>query len=242
MKILSYVLSPIFGVVFCLILLVFHPMQWISLKGFGYNGHKKVVSLLNLCINKSLLILGIRVKFKNKYDLPQGSILIFVSNHQSIFDIPPIEWYLRKHHVKFVSKIELAKGIPSISFNLRHGGAALIDRKDGRQSIVELARFSKNINKNKWSALIFPEGTRGRNGKVKSFAPNGVKTIIKYNPEAYIVPLTINNSWKIFKYGKFPFGLGTPLILETHEPIKIDSLPFEELIMKVESTITNSIK
>ena len=165
-----------------------------------------------------------------------------MSNHQSISDIPPIGWYFRKYNPKFVSKIELGKGVPSVSFNLKNGGAALIDRKDSKQSISELINFSKRINKNKWSAVIFPEGTRSRNGVPKNFAKNGLKVIAKFNKEGYIVPLTINNSWKIFKYGKFPLGIGNPITITTHQPIKIDSLPIDELLEKTESVIKEHIK
>ncbi len=241
MKILSYILSPIFVLVFFLILVIFHPLQWIGLNIFGREAHQKVVNVLNWFLVKSLLILGIPVRLENKYQLPENTTLIFVANHQSTFDIPPIIWFFRKHYPKFVSKKELGKGIPSVSFNLRHGGAVLIDRKDGKQAILELGKFAKRIKKNKWSAAIFPEGTRSRNGKPKSFAPNGLKMILKYNPESYVVPLTINNSWKVFKYGKFPLGLGSPIKIITHEPIKVSELPFNELLNKVETTIKNAI-
>ena len=165
-----------------------------------------------------------------------------MANHQSLYDIPPLILYLRKYSPKFVAKIELGKGIPSISYNLKHGGAALIDRKDPRQALSALASFSKRINANKWSAVIFPEGTRSTTGKPKKFATNGIKMIAKYNKDAYIVPITINNSWKVYKYGKFPLGLGSPITIKTHEPIEIASLPFEELMMKVETIITSHIK
>ena len=242
MKILSYFLSSVFAVVFFVLLLLFHPLQWLGLKVFGKKGHQYVVNIMNWFLIKSLLILGIRVLFENKYSLPKDTTLIFVSNHQSTFDIPPIIWFFRKHNPKFVSKKELGKGIPSISFNLRHGGAALINRKDPRQALTELARFSKIINTKKWSAAIFPEGTRSKTGKPKIFSRNGLKMILKYNKDAYIVPLTVNNSWKVFKYGKFPLGLGSPIKLTTHKPIKIDSLPFEELLDKVEKEIKEAIQ
>ena len=67
--------------------------------------------------------------------------VVFVANHQSLYDIPPFIWFMRSNHPKFISKIELAKGIPSVSYNLRHGGAALIDRKNPRQSF-SFAHFS----------------------------------------------------------------------------------------------------
>ncbi|MCG8183161.1 lysophospholipid acyltransferase family protein [Tenacibaculum piscium] len=241
MKFLSYIISAIFAVVFFSLLLIFHPLQWLGLKLFGQKGHQQVVNIMNWFLIKSLLILGIRVDVENEHDLPENTTLIFVSNHQSTFDISPIIWYFRKHNPKFVSKKELGKGIPSISFNLRHGGAALIDRKDSRQALTELANFSKRIAKNNWSAAIFPEGTRSRNGEPKSFSPNGLKMITKHNPEAYIVPLTINNSWKVFKYGKFPLGLGSPIKIKTHKPIKVNSLPFNDLAISVEKTIKEAI-
>jgi 1-acyl-sn-glycerol-3-phosphate acyltransferase len=241
MKIISYILTPIFGLVFFLILLIFHPLQWIGLNVFGQKAHQHVVDLMNWFLVKALLILGIPVRFKNPHQLPKNTTLIFVANHQSMFDIPPIIWHLRKHFPKFVSKIELGKGIPSVSYNLRHGGAALIDRKDGKQALVELGKFAKRIHQNTWSAVIFPEGTRSRNGKPKSFSTNGLKMITKYNPEAYIVPITINNSWKVFKYGIFPLGIFSPIQITTHPPVKVGSLPFEELIPQIENTIKEAI-
>ena len=241
MKIISHLLSPIFAVIFLFFLVLFHPIQWITLNLFGYKGHKVTVDVLNFFLVKSLLILGIPVYFKNEHELPKGRSLIFVSNHQSTFDIPPFIWFFRKHHPKFVSKIELGKGIPSVSFNLRHGGAALIDRKDPKQALSTLATFAKNLGQNTWSAIIFPEGTRSRNGKPKKFSTNGLKMIAKYNPDAYIVPVTINNSWKVFKYGKYPFGLGSPITFTTHKPIKIDSLPFDQLMHQTETAIKTTI-
>lgn len=228
-------------VVFFVILLIFHPLQWIGLNVFGGKGHQTVVNYLNWFLVKSLLVLGVRIKVTNNYKLPENTTLLFVSNHQSMFDIPPVIWHFRKYWPKFVSKKELGKGIPSVSYNLRHGGAALIDRKDGKQALTELAKFAKRIKENTWSAVIFPEGTRSRTGKPKTFAPNGLKMLVKYNPEAYIVPLSINNSWKVFKYGKFPLGIGSPISITTHEPVKVDSLPFDELLQKVETTVKSGI-
>ena len=98
------------------------------------------------------------------------------------------------------------------------------------------------IRDSKWAAVIFPEGTRSRNGKPKKFSANGLKMITKYNPNGYIVPITINNSWKVFKYGKYPLGIGNPITITTHKPIKIDSLPFDELIKATETAIITHIQ
>ena len=240
MKIISYLFSSIFGIVFLLILLIFHPIQWIALR-VGYSAHKKSVDIMNWFLTKSLLLVGNRVQFVKHAPIPKNETILFVANHQSLFDIPPMIWSLRKHHPKFVSKIELGKGIPSVSFNLRYGGGALIDRKDPKQALKELSDFGKRIHAKKWSAVIFPEGTRSRDGKPKKFSMNGLKMIIRQNPEAYIVPISINNSWKVYKYGKFPLGMFNKIVVETHQPIYLKGADLEKVLTDMEKTIKEHI-
>ena len=240
-KTLAYPLSVIYYVCFGLILLVFHPLQWMALKILGYNAHQKVVSYMNLCLVRSLHILGTRISFRNKYQLPDDKPLIIVSNHQSLNDIPAISWYLKKYHPKFVAKKELSKGIPSVSFNLRHGGSILIDRKNSKQALIVLKEFGHYIEKNKYSAVIFPEGTRSRDGKPRRFSENGLKMLVKYAPSSVVVPITINNSWKILQHGGFPIPLGICLTFDVHEPIPANSIKFTELFEKVEQNIKNAV-
>lgn len=240
-RFLSYPLSVLHYLFFGLMICIFHPMQWFTLKFFGYTAHKKTVDYLNLTLIWSLYLLGTRVKFINKHQIPENVPLIFVSNHQSSHDISPISWFLRKHHTKFVSKIELGKGIPSVSFNLKYGGSVLIDRNDARQALSALANFGKSLEKNNWAGVIFPEGTRSKNGEPKRFSENGLKVIAKYTPSAYIVPLTINNSWKLVSNGHFPLNIGVRFSLEVHEPIAVNSMDFDDLLQKVEKTIKNSV-
>lgn len=240
MKIVSYIFSSIFGLVFYLILLIFHPLQWLGLK-IGYQAHKNVVDVLNWFLTRSLLLIGNTVHFKKHHPIPENTTIIFVANHQSLFDIPPMIWSLRKHHPKFVSKIELGKGIPSVSFNLKHGGAALINRKDPAQALRELENFGKRIHDNTWSAVIFPEGTRSRDGKPNKFSLNGIKMMVKYNPEAYIVPISINNSWRVYKYGKFPLGMFNRITVETHKPIPLKNADLETVFNEMETTIKEHI-
>ncbi|HEY9184341.1 MAG TPA: lysophospholipid acyltransferase family protein [Salegentibacter sp.] len=241
-KILSYPLSVLFYIFFFLTLLVFHPIQYISLKLGGYQPHKKSVDIFNLFLIRCLNILGTRFTFSNPYDIPTDKPCIIVANHQGMYDIPPIIWYMRKHHAKFVSKKELGHGIPSISFNLRHGGSVLIDRKNKREAMVKMAKFADYLNQTKHSAVIFPEGTRSRTGEPKKFAVSGLQLLFKKMPDALIIPITINNSWKLFKHGNFPMEPGVHITLKVHEPIPANSDEPESLVAKVERTIIADIK
>jgi 1-acyl-sn-glycerol-3-phosphate acyltransferase len=151
-------------------------------------------------------------------------------------------WYLRKFHCKFVSKKELGSGIPSVSYNLRHGGSVLIDRKDPKQAIPTIKGLSEYIEKNKRTAVIFPEGTRSKTGQPKEFAQSGLKILCKYAPSAYVVPISINNSWKIVKYGFFPLGLGNRLTFTVHKPLAVSEFDFAELMKRTENAVVKGIK
>ena len=239
-KILAYPLTVIYFFFFGMTLLLFHPIQWFCLNVFGYDAHKRSVSILNWVLMRCTNILGTRYSFRNPHEISRNRPLIIVANHQSMNDIPPIIWYMRAHHPKFVSKIELGKGIPSVSYNLRHGGSVLINRKDSKQALTEIARLGKYIEENNRSAVIFPEGTRSRTGHPKKFQTTGLKVLMRSAPSALVVPISINNSWKMLRYGKFPYGVGSNLIFEVHPPHEIDRAP-EEIIAKVEQQITASV-
>ena len=225
-----------------LALVIFHPIQWICFTVFGYQAHKKSVDYLNLVLLRIGHLLGNTYKVTGRELIPENVPIIFVSNHQSLYDIAGIIWFMRKNHPKFVSKKELGKGIPSISYNLRHGGSVLIDRKDPKQAIPTIKKLGDYIEKYKRSAVIFPEGTRSKTGKPKEFAQTGFKILCKAAPSAWVVPITINNSWKFVKYGFFPFGLGNRLTFTVHKPMAVKDFSFEELMNKTEQTIVNSIE
>ncbi len=189
---------------------------------------------------RSTNILGTRYTFTNNQNIPTGIPLIIVTNHQSMYDIPPIIYHMRKYHPKFVAKKELGKGIPSVSYNLRHGGSALIDRKDGKQAILAIGKLGSYIEKHKRSAVIFPEGTRSRTGKPKPFKPMGLKMLLKKAPSALVVPITINNSWKLLRFGQFPMGLGAHVTFKVHPPME-NTKDVDALITQVEEIITKDI-
>ena len=241
-KLISYPISLVYYLCFGLWLVIFHPIQWICFNVFSYQAHKKSVDYLNFFLTKCTNILGTRYSFENRDTIPKDVPIIFVSNHQSLYDIVGIIWYLRRFHAKFVSKKELGKGIPSVSYNLRHGGSILIDRKDPKQAIPLIKELADYIEKHKRSAVIFPEGTRSKDGKPKEFAKSGLKILCKYAPSAYVVPITINNSWKMVKFGPFPMGLGNHLQFIIHTAIPVKDFPFDELMEKTEKAVIQSIK
>jgi 1-acyl-sn-glycerol-3-phosphate acyltransferase len=197
---LSYLLTPIFYLCFGSVMVVFDPIQRISLNLFGHKAHDNVITLINYLLMGAMRVLG--------------------AQFQSMYDMPGIFWYFRKHHPKFVVKKELAKGIPTISYNVRRGGTVTIDRQNPKQAIVAIYQLAHLIQQHKFAAVIFPEGTRSRSGAMKPFKPAGLQALLKKAPDALLVPLTINNTYKFTFKGMFPLALGVKVSYYIHEPLE----------------------
>ena len=116
----------------------------------------------------------------------------------------------------------------------------MIDRNDSKQALQEIAKLGKYIEAHNRSAVIFPEGTRSRTGHPKPFKLTGLKLLMKNAPSALVVPISIDNSWKMLRYGKFPYGLGNHITFNVHEPIEI-SEDFDMVLTKAEQAVVSGL-
>ena len=241
-KIFLYPITLVYYFVYLVVLCIIQPIQWAAFKIFGDQGLKISFDYVAFFSLKCNHILGTRFTFENRELIPKNVPVIFVSNHQSLLDTAGIIWYLRKFNCLFVTKKELGKGLPSISYFLRNGKYVLIDRSNPKQAIPKIKALAEYIEKEKYSAVIFPEGTRSKTGIPLEFAQSGLKILCKYAPSAYVVPITINNSWKVYQYGYFPLSVGHHLIFTVHNPLKVSDYTFEDLMELTEKTIVQGIK
>ncbi|WP_379087586.1 lysophospholipid acyltransferase family protein [Pedobacter sp. UC225_65] len=240
-KFLGYLFTPIFYFFFFLMLVIFQPIQWICYRFFGYKAHKVSVDILNFFLTYCNWFLGNSVTFINHQNLPKDQPIIFVANHQSMYDIPGLIWNLRKYQPKFISKIELTKGIPSISYNLKYGGGANIDRKDSKQAVSEMIKLGRRMKEKNWSTVIFAEGTRAKDGQLKPFQVGGIATLLKVVPNALVVPVAIENSWKIVRYGKFPLSFGERIRWTVLSPIDQTDKNAEQITLAAENAIRTKL-
>ena len=237
---LGYLLTPVYLMLFGLLLIIFHPIQVICKNLWGYRAHKRSVEILNLLIIRLLIIVGARITFSGFEKIPGGRPAILISNHQSMFDIPPIVWGFRRFHPKFISKYELGKGIPSISYNLKVGGSILIDRSKGQQAVQEIEKLGRYIEANNYTACIFPEGTRTKDGTIKSFKPAGVQALLKTAPSAIVVPFLIDGNYELLKKGMYPMKFGTKINYIVLDPIEPSLMAPEALVKTAEIMIRNA--
>lgn len=240
-RFLSLAITPLYILLFFAILGVFHPLQMIALL-FGRRVHKIVFDQMNLFLITNFRTMGTKIRvYRRGAPLPLGRPIIFVSNHQSMYDVPLQAWVLRKHYPMFISKRELGRGIPSISFALRNMDSVLIDRKDHEQALEAIAEFGRKIEAKRYSACIYPEGTRARDGKMRHFKAAGMVTLLKNMPSALVVPLVVQGSWEIVQHNLLPVPWGCTLSLTIMEPIDRSSLSDKEIVKTAEAIIRKEL-
>jgi 1-acyl-sn-glycerol-3-phosphate acyltransferase len=141
----------------------------------------------------------VRLEYSNTSgsELPERFLL--VTNHQSFMDIPICMALFPKQRLRFVAKHELGGGIPFVSLVLKSQGHALIKRKgDSSQSMRSIVRFARRCGRENTCPVIFPEGTRTRDGGVGTFHTAGVRKILDETPLP-IVAAVLDGGWRVAK-------------------------------------------
>jgi len=201
-----------------------------------------VACFLVLLEMRSLIILGNRIKHINFYPPPQDKPILIISNHQSMWDLPPVLWFFRKRHTRFIAKKELAKYIPSISFYLKHGSSITIDRNDPQEAVILIAEQAKIVAKENGAMAIYPEGTRSKDGKVQAFKITGITKVIELIPDAVIIPIAVKNTGKIDNRGRFGLGVGIKVEITMLESRHINSDSIEQEIEKIREEIKEIVE
>lgn len=210
----TLLLAPVFGIV----LLAFDAIQRIA-KRFGKRSHDYAVACMCSTLVAAFRIVGTRVEVDRVPEVAAHTPYLIVANHQSMFDIMLLGHLFFTNFPKFVSKRELARGIPGVAYNLRHGGNALIDRADVVQAQASIAALGRRVEHNGVSAVIFPEGTRARSGLLRVFKARGTTTLLAAAPATPIVVVTIENSWKLMRWNFLPVPFGICVRVRIDAPI-----------------------
>jgi 1-acyl-sn-glycerol-3-phosphate acyltransferase len=242
MIVLSWITTIIFIVLFLIVMGLCDIFERIAYYLFGLKAHQQVLYALQISLIQLLRLTGhpIRLNY-NGYQFPNNRPLIVVSNHQSIFDIPFKFWMFRRNTPKFVAKKELKNALAA-GFHLRVAGHALIDRKDKDQSLRAIGELGKRIEENNWAALIYPEGSRSRDGILKEFKVGGLTRLMENAPSALIVPVSIEGSWQIVKNKLFPVPFGLKVVVNILEPIEPQQLSPEQVLNICEERIREKLK
>jgi 1-acyl-sn-glycerol-3-phosphate acyltransferase len=218
-RVVDWIFTIPFVMAFGLVLGVFEIIARIA-RLFGLRPMEITMGVMQRVLLSLLRITGARLTVERSPQIKGGTGYILVSNHQSLFDVPIFGGLLFTNYPKYIAKRELGKWLPSVSFNLTHGGNAVIDRDDPRQALRTIKELGTTCQERKTAVVIFPEGTRSRDGRLGPFKPSGTVTLMKAAPELPIVPTIIDGSWELLRNKMFPVPFGTRIRVSFGDPIE----------------------
>lgn len=193
-------------------------MQRITYR-MGMERYDRSIGALQKALVRTFRLSGVTLRADGLDRLRPSGGYIVVSNHQSMFDISAFGAVMAAHAPRFVSKKSLASGIPTVSMYLRRGGNALIDRSDRAQALDAIAEMGAMCQDRGVAAVIFPEGTRSRDGTLGEYRVAGLGALMEAAPDLEIVPAVIDGSWKVFRHNMFPVPYGTDVRMRFGDPI-----------------------
>jgi len=179
------------------------------------------------------------VKITGREKLDKKQSYIFISNHQSAYDIFLLYGYIGQP-IKWVMKQSLRK-IPFVGLACEAAGFIFVDNSSARAA-AKTIRLAEEKLKNGVSIAIFPEGSRTRTGKMDVFKKGAYQMALDL--KLPIVPITINGSYDVMPISTY---LINPHKMEMiiHDPVFLDEPPPEnlrEVAMKVRELIGKSRK
>jgi 1-acyl-sn-glycerol-3-phosphate acyltransferase len=160
---------------------------------------------------------GVRVTVAGLERLEPGRTYVFVANHQSIYDIPILFWSL-PYQLRIIAKASLGS-FPFLGWHLRRTGHMLVDRR--RPDRTRIFGWASRLTSSGLSLIVFPEGTRSRDGEVAPF--KGGSFLLALEAGLPVVPLSVVGSRHVMLKGRLATYPGH-VRLVVHDPIETRDL------------------
>jgi 1-acyl-sn-glycerol-3-phosphate acyltransferase len=161
---------------------------------------------------------GVRVTITGLERLNPRQTYVFASNHQSIYDIPVIFASL-PFQLRIIAKDSLGR-FPVLGWHLRRTGHMLVDRK--KPEAQRIFTWASALTAKGLSLIIFPEGTRSRNGFVGPFKGGPFYSAVQAGLP--IVPISVVGSRHVMRKGQLTTKPGD-VRLVVHAPIATEATP-----------------
>jgi len=157
------------------------------------------------------------VSISGREKIDRGETYVMVANHLSLLDILVLFRLFR--HYKWVSKIENFR-IPFIGWNMRLNRYIELRRGD-RDSVVQMMADCERTLRAGSSILMFPEGTRSRDGALQAFKPGAFELALR--TQKPILPIVIEGTSNALPKRGFVLQGQHPIRVRVLDPIPADS-------------------
>jgi 1-acyl-sn-glycerol-3-phosphate acyltransferase len=142
---------------------------------------------------------GCPIVLHGRENVREGIPQVIASNHISWFDVFALASTIEVPY-HFVAKKELLK-IPLFGAALEGAGHIIIDRSNRDRAIESLRQAGEKIRRSPGAVVIFPEGTRSRNGELMPFKKGAF--VLAAESRVAIVPTAITGSFEIMRKGSW---------------------------------------
>lgn len=184
-----------------------------------------------------LLVSGIKVSVTGLSNVDPKKSCIFMANHQGNFDIPVLLGCL-PFQFRWLAKAELFR-IPIFGRAMRGCGYISIDRFNRSSAFESLDKAAITIQSGA-NVMIFPEGTRSLDGKIRPFKKGGF--VLTLNAGVPIIPVIIHGTYSIMPKKRLLIKRGD-VLLEILEPVETSGYTIEDrdvLIERIRNIICES--
>ena len=181
-----------------------------------------------------LLISRVHVRVIGLSNIQPDKSYIYMANHQSNFDIPVLLGYLPVQF-RWLAKAELFR-IPVFGRAMLGAGYVKIDRFNQKSAFESISTAARRL-KDGVSVMIFPEGTRSRDGSIRKFKKGGFFMAIESGVP--IIPVILRGTWPIMAKSSLRINRGD-VEMEIAEPIDTTGYSMEtkqELMEAVRTVI-----
>jgi 1-acyl-sn-glycerol-3-phosphate acyltransferase len=178
-----------------------------SSRGYFAHGCARLWSWLILATT------GVELSVTGLERLNPKQTYVFASNHQSIYDIPVLFWSL-PYQLRIIAKQSLGN-FPFLGWHLRRTGHMLVDRR--RPDPLRIFRWANELTAKGLSLIIFPEGTRSRDGHVGPFKGGPFYSAVQAGLP--IVPISVIGSRHVMRKGQLTTKPGYVRVI-VHDPIR----------------------
>ncbi len=162
-------------------------------------------------------LLFVKVEVRNRQLIDPKTSYVFIANHQGAYDIFTVYGFLG-HNFKWMMKKSLEK-IPFVGLACLCAGHIMVDRSSTKAVMQTLAVANKRL-RNGMSLVVFPEGARTWDGKMRAFKKGAFKLASDF--KLPLVPITIDGSFAVLPRTSTVGIKPGKIILTIHEPIPVD--------------------
>ncbi|MBI5009275.1 MAG: 1-acyl-sn-glycerol-3-phosphate acyltransferase [Bacteroidia bacterium] len=226
------------GIILILVLFPVSFIIWLIVLPFDKD--RRVIHRILIWQSRvSIFLLPVKsVRKEGKAKAVNGKTYVVISNHQSILDILFINTL--GYRMKWISKIENKK-IPIMGWYLAMADYIPVDRGNEESKLIMMEKCLSCL-RNGTSIMIFPEGTRSKDGEIGFFKRGAFQLAIQAGIP--ILPIVIDGTGGILPKHGLVFGTGHDVRIKVLDPVNPESFGTEnpdELALKFSSIIKEEL-